>query len=33
MEEPESTDGALMAAGVVIMLALLGCVILFLAAG
>jgi hypothetical protein len=33
MEEPESSDGALLAAGVVIVLALLGCVVLFLVAG
>jgi hypothetical protein len=33
MEEPESSDGALLAAGIVIVLALLGCVVLFLVAG
>jgi hypothetical protein len=33
MEEHDSPDGALMAAGIVIVLALLGCVVMFLVAG
>ena len=33
MEEHDTRDGALMAAGIVIVLALLGCVVMFLVAG